>query len=78
VIPPANTGKDNNNKIAVMNTAHPNKGSLCILIEGVLMFNIVVIKLIAPNIEEAPATCRLNIAKSTAPPECAWIPDKGG
>jgi len=35
-------------------------------------------KLIAPKIDEIPAKCRLNIAKSTAPPECAVIPDNGG
>jgi hypothetical protein len=39
---------------------------------------IVVIKLIAPAIEDAPATCKLKIAKSTDPPECASIPAKGG
>jgi hypothetical protein len=33
------------------------------------MFIIVVIKFIAPNIEEAPAKCKLNIAKSTEAPE---------
>lgn len=36
------------------------------------------IKLIAPKIEDAPDTCKLKIAKSTAPPECAVILDKGG
>jgi len=29
----------------------------------------VVIKLIAPSIEEAPDKCKLKIARSTAPPE---------
>ena len=38
----------------------------------------VVIKLIAPNKEEIPAKCKLKMAKSTEPPECAIIPDKGG
>jgi hypothetical protein len=32
----------------------------------------------APKIEEIPAKCKLKIAKSTAPPVCAKIPDKGG
>lgn len=32
----------------------------------------------APNKEDTPAKCKLNIAKSTAPPECASILDKGG
>ena len=35
---------------------------------GVLIFKIVVIKLTAPKIEEAPAKCKLNIAKSIAGP----------
>ena len=35
-------------------------------------------KLIAPRIEAAPDRCKLKIAKSTDPPECAVIPDKGG
>jgi len=38
----------------------------------------VVIKFIAPKIEEIPARCRLNIAKSTEPPEWNSIEDKGG
>jgi len=33
------------------------------------MFNIVVIKFIAPNIDEIPAKCKLKIAKSTEAPE---------
>jgi hypothetical protein len=28
------------------------------------------VELIAPNKEETPARCKLNIAKSTLPPEC--------
>jgi len=35
------------------------------------MFVIVTTKFIAPNIEDAPAICKLNIAKSTDGPECA-------
>lgn len=42
---PANTGKDNNNKTAVITTAHPNKANLCNLIPGLLIFNIVVMTL---------------------------------
>jgi hypothetical protein len=33
------------------------------------MFITVVIKFIAPKIEDAPAKCKLKIAKSTEPPE---------
>jgi hypothetical protein len=69
VIPPAKTGKDNKSNTAVIKTAHTNKGNLCIVIPGALIFKIVVIKLLAPSIELTPARCKLNIAKSTAPPE---------
>jgi hypothetical protein len=78
VIAPAKTGKDNNKRIAVMNTAQPKSGSLCINIPGQRIFKIVTIKFIAPKSEEAPAKCRLKIAKSTEGPECACTLDKGG
>jgi len=68
VIPPANTGSDNNNNTAVITTAHPNKASLCSLIPGVLILTIVVMKLIAPNKDETPDKCKANIAKSTLGP----------
>ena len=42
------------------------------------MLKIVQIKLIAPSIDEAPDKCKLKIAKSTEPPECAVILDSGG
>jgi NADH:ubiquinone oxidoreductase subunit len=41
-------------KMAVMNTAHTKRGSLCMVIPGPLMFKIVVIKLTAPRIELIP------------------------
>ena len=68
VIPPAKTGNDNNNKTAVITTAQPNRASLCNLIPGLLMFNMVVMKFIAPNIELIPDMCNPNIAKSTLGP----------
>jgi hypothetical protein len=43
-----------------------------------LIFIIVLIKLIAPNIEEIPAKCKLKIAKSTEPPACAGTLESGG
>ena len=55
--------------MAVTNIAHTNKGNLCRDIPGALIFNTVVIKLIAPNNEDTPAKCKLKIAKSTDPPE---------
>jgi hypothetical protein len=68
VIPPANTGNDNNSKTAVITTAHPNRANLCNLIPGVLILTIVVIKLIAPNKLLTPDKCKANMAKSTLGP----------
>jgi hypothetical protein len=68
VIAPAKTGKDNNNNTAVITTAHPNNASLCNLIPGLRIFNIVVMKFIAPSNEETPDRCKPNIAKSTLAP----------
>lgn len=51
---PANTGNDNNNNIAVTKIAHTNKGNLCNVIPGALMLRTVVMKLIAPKIDEIP------------------------
>jgi hypothetical protein len=78
VIAPASTGNDNNNNTAVTTTAHPNKANLCNLIPGLLIFNIVVIKLIAPNKLLIPDRCKANIARSTLGPLWLCIPLKGG
>jgi hypothetical protein len=72
----AKTGKDNNNKKAVINTDHTNKGIKCIFMPGSLILKTVTIKFIAPKIEDIPAKCKLNIAKSTDPSETNA--DKGG
>jgi hypothetical protein len=70
VKPAANTGKDNNNKNAVMNTDQTNKGTRNQVIPPQRMLTIVAIKLIAPPIEEIPAICKLKIAQSTDAPGC--------
>jgi len=75
---PAKTGNESNNKIAVIKTAQTIKGNRCIESPGALIFKIVVIKLIAPKREEAPARCKLKIARSTEGPECACTLLKGG
>jgi len=66
VIAPANTGKDNNNSTAVIITDHTNSGIFSNLIDIGRIFKIVVIKLIAPKIEEIPAKCKEKIVISTA------------
>ena len=78
VIAPAKTGKDSNNNTAVMNTAQTNNGSLWNVIPGVLILIIVVMKFIAPKIDEIPAKCRLKIARSIDPPEWKSIDANGG
>lgn len=55
VIAPASTGKDNNNSTAVTKTDQANKGILCIVRPGALIFKIVAMKFIAPKIEAIPA-----------------------
>jgi hypothetical protein len=55
VIAPANTGKESNNKTVVTKIDQTNKGVFLKVIPSIRIFIIVVIKLIAPKIEEAPA-----------------------
>lgn len=69
VMAPASTGRDSNKRTAVIKTDHTNKGIESKVILALRIFRIVVIKLIAPKIEEAPAKWRLKIAKSTENPE---------
>nr|GEZ47515.1 hypothetical protein [Tanacetum cinerariifolium] len=68
VIPPANTGNDNNSKTDVTITAQPNKANLCNLIPGLLIFKIVVMKFIEPNKLLIPDKCKAKMAKSTLGP----------
>lgn len=75
---PASTGNDNNKSHAVIKMDHTNKVNLSKDKPPSCIFQIVLIKLMAPAIEETPAKCKLNMAKSTAGPECAIGPDKGG
>jgi hypothetical protein len=69
VIAPASTGKESKRRIAVINTAHGNKGIRSINIPNVRKLRTVVIKFTAPKREDTPAKCKLKIVKSTdAPP----------
>jgi hypothetical protein len=68
VIAPAKTGNDNSSRIAVIITDHTNKGIRSKFIMLGRMFRIVVIKLIAPKMEEIPAIWREKIVRSTALP----------
>lgn len=66
VIAPARTGSESKSKIAVIRTAHGNMGKKSIIQQIARIFKTVLIKLIAPRIEETPARCKEKIAKSTA------------
>jgi hypothetical protein len=55
VIAPAKTGKESKSKIAVINTDQTNKGIRSRVIPIDRMLIIVVMKLIAPRIDDAPA-----------------------
>jgi hypothetical protein len=68
VIAPAKTGNDNNNKKVVIKIDQTNKGTRSIVMPGARMLIIVVINFIEAIMEEAPAKCKENIAKSTQPP----------
>jgi len=68
VIAPARTGRDSNNKIAVIKIDHGNRGVFLKFIILGFILKMVVIKLMAPRIEEIPARCNEKIAKSTDGP----------
>lgn len=55
VIAPAKTGRDRRRRMVVINTDHTNKGIRSIVIPMERILIIVVIKLIEPKIDEAPA-----------------------
>lgn len=78
VIAPARTGKERRSRIAVIRTDQTNKGirSKVKALDRILI--IVVIKLIAPKIEEIPAKCKEKIAISTEAPEWAIFEERGG
>ena len=63
---------------AVTSTAHTKSGILCKLMPGARMLKIVVTKLIAPRIDEAPARCSAKITMSTAGPGWPTDAESGG
>lgn len=78
VIAPARTGSESKRRTTVILTAHTNKGTRSSRRPFHRMLATVVIKLIAPRIDEIPARCREKIARSTEGPACARFLDKGG
>lgn len=78
VIPAARTGRERSSRTAVIRTAQTNRGVWYWEIAGGFILIIVVIKLIAPRIEETPAKWREKIVKSTDAPAWAKLPARGG
>lgn len=78
VIPAARTGRERSKSTAVISTDQTNKGVWYCVIAGGFMLMMVVIKLIAPRIEDTPAKCNEKIVRSTDAPACAKLPANGG
>lgn len=78
MIAPANTGNDSNSRTAVIKTDQTNSGILSILVFLDRMLRMVVMKLIAPRIEDAPARCRLKMAMSTLGALWNRMSERGG
>src|ERR1700681_1570319 len=68
VMAPASTGSDNSSRNTVTRIDQTNSGILCRVMPGARMLKIVVMKLMAPRIDEAPARWIDRMAKSTAGP----------
>lgn len=68
MIPAASTGRERRRSTAVIRTAQTNKGVWYCEIAGGFMLTIVVMKLIAPRIEEIPAKWSEKIVRSTDAP----------
>jgi len=66
VIAPASTGRERSRRMAVMSTDQTNRGTVSNFMLIGRMFKMVVMKLIAPRIEEAPAKCSEKIVISMA------------
>ncbi len=68
VIAPASTGSASSSRKAVTRIDQTNSGILCSVMPGARMLKMVVMKLIAPRIELAPARWSAKIAMSTDGP----------
>lgn len=77
-MPAARTGRDRRSKTAVINTDHTNRGVWYCERAGGFMLIAVVMKLMAPRIEEIPARWREKMARSTEAPAWARLPARGG
>lgn len=77
-MPAARTGRESSSRTAVTSTDHTNNGVWYCVIAGGFMLMIVVIKLMAPRMDEIPARWREKIVRSTDAPAWARFPASGG
>ena len=77
VIAPARTGSVSRSRKTVTSTDQTKSGILCSVMPGARMLKMVVMKLIAPRIDEAPAMWSERIAKSIAGPGAPEV-ESGG
>jgi len=78
VMPAARTGSESSNRTAVMRTDQTNSGVWYCDRAGGFILIAVVIKLIAPRIEDTPARWSEKMARSTEAPAWARLPANGG
>jgi hypothetical protein len=78
VIAAARTGRDKRSRVAVIITAQENNVIFLICMWLIRIFKMVVIKLIAPKIEETPARWREKIDRSTEEPIWPVVSARGG
>lgn len=78
MIPAARTGSERSNRIAVISTDQTNRGVWYWERDGGFMLMAVVIKLIAPRMDDTPARWREKIARSTEAPAWARLLASGG
>jgi hypothetical protein len=78
VMAPASTGSDSSSRKAVISTDQANSGMRCRVMPGARMLKIVVMKLMAPRIDEAPARWRARITRSIDCPVWPVVDEHGG
>lgn len=78
VIPAARTGRERSKRTAVIRTDQTKRGVWYWVVDAGFMLIIVVIKLIAPRMDDTPARCNEKIARSTEGPAWARLPARGG
>ena len=74
---PASTGSDSSSMKAVTSMAQANSGMRCRVMPGARMLKMVVMKLMAPRMEDAPDRCTDRMTKSTAGPGWPTVENGG-